>query len=630
MEKLILECVVRSVLIAVCTAVALYVLRVRAARVRHAVWASVVVLMLALPVWTAWGPKAVLRVLKPAPVIVAEQSVVTMVQDDSVASPVIAPKKTWGLGDYLLGIYLAGVGVLLLRLATGTVRSRRLTSESCTSPITVGAFKPVVILPDEWTEWPEAQLGAVLAHEREHAKWRDPLVQWLALFNRAVFWFHPLSWWLSRRLSALAEEACDDAVLAGGHDPEEYTECLLGLARSVLASGARVSEVGMAMPGAYLPQRIRRIVAGAPAQRVSRGRMISVAVVCAAVSAVFTTCAIGYAQDAAAPVLTAPVVETAPPVAAPEVASQVAKPAVKSSASTTLRWAPSWQGTRGSVMVMQKLNGVEVAQNVATTPGKPTDGFGAGFQTLSGVVMDPAGAVVPNAPVTLVNSDTKATLSTTTDNIGRYTFQNIDAGTYSVMLSAPGFKRLTQTNIRVAAGEAHNGGTMNLQLGQVSESVSVVGSRSAPVMPTGPVGNPVGDATALAPKAAAPVGIPLDQNAEHGQFVEQFSLRRDAATGAVRPLKVGGMVSPANLINPVRPVYPGELQRAGIQGTVKFEAVISKDGLPSDIVLINSADPGLTQAALDAVKQWRYRPTQLNGENVEVMTTIDVNFSLTN
>ena len=88
------------------------------------------------------------------------------------------------------------------------------------------------------------------------------------------------------------------------------------------------------------------------------------------------------------------------------------------------------------------------------------------------------------------------------------------------------------------------------------------------------------------------------------------------------------MVSPANLINPVRPVYPGELQRAGIQGTVKFEAVISKDGLPSDIVLINSPDPGLTQAALDAVKQWRYRPTQLNGESVEVMTTIDVNFSL--
>src|SRR5579863_7503241 len=105
MEKLILEFVVRSVLIAVCTAIALYVLGVRAARVRHAVWASVLVLMLVLPVWTAWGPKAMLRVLKPAPVVVAEQSVVVMVQQDSVASPVIVPKKTWSAGDYLLGIY---------------------------------------------------------------------------------------------------------------------------------------------------------------------------------------------------------------------------------------------------------------------------------------------------------------------------------------------------------------------------------------------------------------------------------------------------------------------------------------------------------------------------------------------
>ena len=325
MEKLILECAVRSVLIAVCTALALYALRVRAARVRHAVWASVVVLMLALPLWTAWGPKAVLRVLKPAPVVAAsEMAVVTMTQVDSVASPVTARKKTWSAGDYLLGIYFLGLGILLTRLVTGTVRARmlvrragglngRLTSGSCMSPITVGAFKPVVILPEGWTEWPAAQLNAVLAHEGEHASRRDPLVQWLALFNRAVFWFHPLAWWLSRRLSSLAEEACDDAVLAGGHDPEEYTECLLGLARSVRASGARVSAVGMAMPGSYLPQRIRRIVAGAPVQRISRGRMISVAVVCAAVSTVFSVCAIGYAQDAVSPVQNVPAVEMVPP-----------------------------------------------------------------------------------------------------------------------------------------------------------------------------------------------------------------------------------------------------------------------------------------------------------------------------
>ena len=51
--------------------------------------------------------------------------------------------------------------------------------------------------------------------------------------NRAVFWFHPLAWWLERRLSALSEEACDAAVLARGHDPFAYSEYLLGLARAM-------------------------------------------------------------------------------------------------------------------------------------------------------------------------------------------------------------------------------------------------------------------------------------------------------------------------------------------------------------------------------------------------------------
>jgi TonB family protein len=632
MEKLMLECIVRSALIALCTAIALFVLRVKAARVRHAVWASVVVLMLALPAWTAWGPKAVLRVLKAAPTVAGAQPVVVMVQDDAVASPVIEPKKTWSSGEYLLGIYLLGFGVLMARLVTGTLRARmlvrragglagRLTSDACAAPITVGALRPVVILPDGWTEWPEAQLHAVLAHEGEHASRRDPLVQWLALFNRAVFWFHPLSWWLSQRLSALAEEACDDAVLAGGHDPVEYTECLLGLARSVRESGSRVSAVGMAMPGAYLPQRIRRIVEGVPMQRVSRGRMISVAVVCAAVSTVFTTCAIGYAQDAAAPVQNAPATETAPAVETPVPAT-----------APVLHWAPSWQGTRPEVLQLHmKHDGVEVAQNTINIPGKPTDAFGAAFQTLSGVVMDPNGAVVPNAPVTLVNTDTKATISTiATDAIGRYKFENIQPGTYSVMVGAPGFKRETQTGIHVAAGEAHNGGTIFLQLGDVSASISVVGSRTAPVIPTGPIGNSLGDVTALAPKAAAPIGIPLDRNAERGQFVGQFLLPRDAPTGAERPIKVGGNVVAANLVNPIKPVYPPELQRQGVQGTVRLEAIISKDGLAAGLRVIDSPDPALTQAALDAVKQWRYKPTVLNGENVEVRTTIDVNFSLTN
>ena len=74
------------------------------------------------------------------------------------------------------------------------------------------------------------------------------------------------------------------------------------------------------------------------------------------------------------------------------------------------------------------------------------------------------------------------------------------------------------------------------------------------------------------------------------------------------PAKIGGNVVAANLINPVKPVYPPLAKMARQQGTVKFEATISKEGTIEDLKLI-SGPPLLVQAAMEAVKQWRYRPT---------------------
>lgn len=90
------------------------------------------------------------------------------------------------------------------------------------------------------------------------------------------------------------------------------------------------------------------------------------------------------------------------------------------------------------------------------------------------------------------------------------------------------------------------------------------------------------------------------------------------------------MVKAANLINAVKPVYPVDLRREGVQGTVKFEAVIAKNGELSDIRAIpTNVDSRLIEAALGAVQKWKFQASQLNGEPVEVLTTIDVNFSLT-
>jgi len=81
------------------------------------------------------------------------------------------------------------------------------------------------------------------------------------------------------------------------------------------------------------------------------------------------------------------------------------------------------------------------------------------------------------------------------------------------------------------------------------------------------------------------------------------------------------------LIHRVQPKYPEEAREKGIEGTVKLHAVIARDGSIAQLELI-SGHPLLAKSALDAVRQWQYRPTLLNGEPVEVDTTIDVLFSL--
>jgi protein TonB len=92
-------------------------------------------------------------------------------------------------------------------------------------------------------------------------------------------------------------------------------------------------------------------------------------------------------------------------------------------------------------------------------------------------------------------------------------------------------------------------------------------------------------------------------------------------------IRVGGQVQTAKLVNKVQPIYPALAKQARIQGTVRLQAVIAKDGSVVELQVL-SGHPLLVQAALDAVRQWRYQPTLLNGEPVEVVTTIDVVFTL--
>ena len=108
----------------------------------------------------------------------------------------------------------------------------------------------------------------------------------------------------------------------------------------------------------------------------------------------------------------------------------------------------------------------------------------------------------------------------------------------------------------------------------------------------------------------------------------------EGATGAPPPppvrvtrTKVGGNVQEARALAKPNPIYPALARQARIQGKVQLHAIIDKDGRVSELQVV-SGHPLLVKAALDAVQNWRYQPTVLNGEPVEVDTTIDVNFVL--
>jgi protein TonB len=110
-----------------------------------------------------------------------------------------------------------------------------------------------------------------------------------------------------------------------------------------------------------------------------------------------------------------------------------------------------------------------------------------------------------------------------------------------------------------------------------------------------------------------------------GLFATGLALTAVAAEDQV--IRIGGNVQQANLLSRVTPVYPADAKRDRIQGTVQLQVVIDKEGHVAEVSVLAGPDV-LVASAVEAVKQWVYRPTLLNGEPVKVQTTVDVNYTL--
>ena len=261
----------------------LLALRTRRAAIRHAVWTVVACGMLVLPILSLSVPAVPLRLL-PAPppqVDLPVQFVSTQVPAAVAASQRFPDWRVASVAGWLVVVL-----VLFGRMTLGYFFARRLfrrgipvelppavadlgrgcryelrEAASISVPLTLGWRYAIVLLPTGWRNWDHAKFRAVMAHELAHVRRSDWLIMLLSTVNKCVFWFHPLAWWLERRLGTLAEEACDDDCLLALDDREQYARTLLEMAAAVRNGQGRLGWEAMAMARAsQVRKRLERVM----------------------------------------------------------------------------------------------------------------------------------------------------------------------------------------------------------------------------------------------------------------------------------------------------------------------------------------------------------------------------------
>ncbi|HSU58946.1 MAG TPA: M56 family metallopeptidase [Bryobacteraceae bacterium] len=150
-----------------------------------------------------------------------------------------------------------------------------LSSPALLEPGVFGIFRPVLLLPEGITEslTPE-QINAILAHEFCHVRRRDNLAAAIHMLVEAIFWFHPLVWWIGARLVEERERACDEEVLRLGNPPQVYAESILQTCQFYLESPLACMS---GVTGADLKKRVVRIMTHCAAQHLSVGKKLLLA-----------------------------------------------------------------------------------------------------------------------------------------------------------------------------------------------------------------------------------------------------------------------------------------------------------------------------------------------------------------
>jgi TonB family protein len=590
-------------------------------RARLIFWQGVLAIVLLLPVVEPWHQPqaddagAVAIAANAAPVAV-------------VHSP--ASRLVWKR-EYLLLLIAVGASLRLLWIGAGLFRLRRhrldarmltippvrfsnprvrwFVSSTVGGPVTFGFLNPSILLPARVCELPDDLREAIAHHELAHVRRRDWLFVLLEEGIRSLLWFHPAIWFVLSRIQLAREQVVDAEVVGLTRDRERYLDALVAVAAQRL-----LPDVAPAPLFLKKRQLAVRVAAVLKETRMSKPRtFLSFTTVCTAALLAARVAVWMFPMQAPAQAL-AQVVPDYRTVPVADGYGVVVEPGAKVLHRPGVFY-PSGVTAVGTVVVESTVNAKGEVTDAHVVSG-PDELRNAALSSVLNWHFSPEG-LAPTVQSAIRFEKAPSSAESTVPLVPR-TSQYLK--TVNMRGLSDELADKVNASLPVHIGEPFGNDELarvKAAVKGVDEHLEVFAKIAAPeatltimLRRTGQVGEPgvlVQDEPAVSAAMAA-AALPPPAN-------------------GVQRIRVGGMVQSANLIRKVTPVYPPLAKQARIQGTVRFTALISTEGNIINLQLVEG-HPLLVQSAQQAVEQWQYKPTLLNGNAAEVITQIDVNYTL--
>ncbi|MGA3016027.1 MAG: M56 family metallopeptidase [Bryobacteraceae bacterium] len=603
-------------------------LRLRQPGARLVYWYILLVACLLLPLAQPWKPAIVAGTVEIT-------TVITAVRPATHASRLSIPRSEIALmvlaSGALARLFWLAVGFWKLRryrrrsqplhpAPTWGVEASLRVSGDIPSPVTFGWRRPVVLLPKAFPSLDARVQDAILCHEVLHVRRRDWLFTLVEELVRAAFWFHPAIWWLLGEIGLAREQEVDRLAIQITQQRDEYMDALLAIAGS--RGSLDLSPAPLFLRKRHLKQRVILILTEA---RMSKTRLISS--LTASVVALIAACWL--------------VTGTFPLMAAPQVVNDAPGVTVGLNGASLLHRLPveypaaalraGIQGTlsvevkldaKGNVIDAHVLAGADELRKAALESVLQWHfaGDSAGATRVVQITFE-----LPKTPEAQPATGQSMTVSS---GIGSGVGNGVGAGA-SVGVQGRPFVGMPITASSVTGGIVRSGslsGSIPPPPGQTDAALRIqhIKVDGLPQQARDELLSrlPVHEGDIFSNESVQRVSQAAKDFDEHlsvrfstGSDGMSIQILAPGAQPAVQRIKVGGNVQAAMVVTKVTPVYPALAKSAGVEGIVHLAVIIAPDGTVVEIHSL-SGPALLIQAAMDAVKQWVYKPTLLNGQPI--------------